>query len=61
MNDESKCSSMKGPDSLNEIEIEELLALCQAAAEMWEHKFDVVAEIRQMRAERDEQIWPTKR
>jgi hypothetical protein len=61
VNDESKRSSMEVQDSFDKREVEELLALCQAAAEMWEHDFDVVAEIQQMRAERDEQIWPMKR
>ena len=36
---------------------DELLALCDAAAEMWEGKFDAAQEIRQMRQKRDEQIW----
>lgn len=39
-----------------EREADELLALYDAAAEMWEGKFDAVEEIRQMRQERDEQI-----
>ena len=39
---------------------DELLALCDAAAEMWEGEFDTAQEIRQMRRERDEQIWPNK-
>jgi len=32
-----------------EREAEELLALCDAAAEMWEGEFDAAEEIRQMR------------
>jgi len=39
---------------------DELLALCDAAADMWEGEFDAVQEIRRMRQERDEQIWPSK-
>jgi len=39
---------------------DELLALCDAAADMWEGEFDATREIRQMRQERDEQIWPSK-
>ena len=39
---------------------DEILALCDAAADMWEEKFDAAQEIRQMRQERDEQIWPSK-
>lgn len=37
-----------------------LLALCDAAAEMWNGAFDAVHEIHQIRQLRDEQIWPTK-
>jgi len=36
---------------------DELLALCDAAADMWEGKFDSAEDIRQMRKERDKQIW----
>jgi hypothetical protein len=36
---------------------DELLARCDAAAEMWEGEFDAAQEIRQMRQERDEQVW----
>ena len=43
-----------------EIGADELLALCDAAAEMWEGEFDVAEEIRQMRQERDEQTWPSR-
>jgi len=39
---------------------DELLALCDAVADMWEGEFDAAQEIRQMRQERDEQIWPSK-
>lgn len=39
---------------------DELLALCDAAANMWEGEFDASQEIHQMRQERDEQIWPSK-
>jgi transcriptional regulator with XRE-family HTH domain len=42
-----------------EREADEILALCDAAAEMWEGQFDVAEEIRQMRKERDEQVWPS--
>jgi len=41
-------------------EADEILALCDAAAEMWEGEFDAVKEIRKMRRDRDEQIWPSK-
>ncbi|OGO40841.1 MAG: hypothetical protein A2Z04_07410 [Chloroflexi bacterium RBG_16_57_9] len=40
-----------------EKEADELLALCDEAAEMWEGTFDAAEEIRQMRRDRDEQIW----
>lgn len=43
-----------------ERDTDELLALCDAAAEMWRGEFDVAEEIRQMRQERDEQIWPSR-
>ena len=39
-----------------EKEADELLALCDAAAGMWEGEFDAVQEIRQMRHERDDEI-----
>ena len=42
-----------------EKEVDELLTLCDTAAEMWKGKFDAVEEIRQMRRDRDEQIWPS--
>jgi len=37
-----------------------ILERCKAVGRLWEGKFDVVEEIRQMREERDEQIWPSK-
>jgi len=40
-----------------EKEADELLARCDAAAQMWEGQFDAAEEIRQMRRDRDEQIW----
>lgn len=43
-----------------EMEAEELLALCDAAAEMWEGEFDAAEEIRQIRQDRDEQLWPSR-
>ncbi len=43
-----------------EKEADELLALCDAAAEMWEGEFDAAEEVRQMRQERGEQIWLNK-
>ena len=43
-----------------EREADELIALCDAAAEMWEGEFDAAQEIRQVRQERDEQIWQNK-
>ena len=39
-----------------EREADELIALCDAAAEMWEGEFDADQEIRQIRQKRDEQI-----
>jgi len=36
------------------MEADELLALCDAAAEMWEGEFDAAEEIRQMRQKRGE-------
>jgi len=39
-----------------EREADEILALCDAAAEIWEGEFDAAEEIRQMRKERDEQV-----
>jgi hypothetical protein len=43
-----------------EREADELLALCDTAAELWEEEFDAAEEIRQMRQERDERVWPSK-
>lgn len=43
-----------------EKEAGELLALCDAAAEMWGGEYDAAEEVRQMRRERDEQICPSK-
>ena len=43
-----------------EREADELLALCDTVAELWEGEFDAAEEIRQMRRERDEQVWPSK-
>ena len=40
-----------------EKEANEILALCDSAAEMWEGTFDSAEDIRRMREERDEQIW----
>jgi len=54
---------MRDEESLRrqrEKEADELLALCDAAAEMWEGTFDAAEEIRLMRWNRDEQIWPSK-
>ncbi len=39
---------------------DKLLALCDAAAEMWNGAFDAVQDIRQVRQHRDEQIWPVR-
>ena len=39
-----------------EKEADELLALCDVAAEMWEGQFNAAKEIRQVRQERDEKI-----
>jgi hypothetical protein len=43
-----------------EREADELLALCDTAAELWKGEFDAAEEIRQMRRERDERVWPSK-
>jgi len=42
---------------LRQKQAKKLLALCDAAAEMWEGEFDSAEDIRQMREERDEQVW----
>jgi hypothetical protein len=39
---------------------DDILALCDAAAEMWEGTFDAAEEIGQIRQSRDTQIWPSK-
>ena len=41
-------------------EVKNLLALMDAAAALWHGRFDAAEEIRQMRAERDEQICPNR-
>ena len=54
---------MRDEESLRrqrEKEADELLALCDAAAEMWEGAFDAAEEIRLMRRDRDEEVWPSK-
>ena len=43
-----------------ERETDEILALCDAAAELWKGEFDAAEEIRQLRQERDEQTWQSK-
>lgn len=43
-----------------EKEANEILALCDAVAEKWSGPFDVVEDIRKLREERDESIWPSK-
>ena len=43
-----------------EREADELLALCDAAAELWKGEFDAAEEIRRLRQERDEQTWQSK-
>jgi hypothetical protein len=43
-----------------EQEADAILALCDAAAEMWEGEFDAAEDIRQMRQDRDKQIWLNK-
>ena len=42
---------------LRQKKAKELLALCDAAAELWENEFDSAEDIRQMREERDGQVW----
>ena len=59
----SSMLTVVGEESLRrqrERDADELLSLCDAAAEMWRGDFDAVEEIRQMRQERDEQIWPSR-
>ena len=43
-----------------EKEADELMAMWDTVAEMWDQPIDAVTEIRQMRRERDEQIWPSR-
>jgi phosphoribosylanthranilate isomerase len=43
-----------------EREADEILALCDAAAELWQGEFEAEKEIRQLRQERDERIWQSK-
>lgn len=43
-----------------EKEADELLRLCDAAAEKWEGEFNAEQDIRQIRQKRDEQIWQNK-
>ncbi len=43
-----------------EREADEILVLCDAAAELWQGEFDSAKEIRQLRHERDEQVWQRK-
>jgi hypothetical protein len=57
---DSKTPAMKDDAALHQMEAEKLLALCDAAAEMWEGEFDAAEEIRRMRQERDEQIWASR-
>lgn len=51
---------VKDAAALRQKQAKELLALCDAAAEMWEDEFDSAEDIRQMREERDEQVWASK-
>jgi hypothetical protein len=68
MRDQLKVAHISERLSITPLDIEkqhagdadELLALCDAAADMWEGEFDAAREICQMRQERDEQIWPSK-
>ncbi len=53
----SKIVASKDDMLLRQRETGKLLALCDAAAEMWEGELDAAEDIRQMRQERDEQIW----
>jgi hypothetical protein len=56
----SKTLVSKDDVLLRQEEADKLLAMCDAAAEMWEGTFDAAEDIRQMRQERDEQIWANK-
>jgi len=50
--------ALKDDDTrLRQQEADRLLALCDATAELWEGEFDAAEDIRQMRRERDEQIF----
>jgi len=51
----SKTVASKDDMLLRQREADKLLALCDAAAEMLEDKFDAAEDIRQMRQERDDQ------
>jgi len=54
----SKSLALKDDDTrLRQQEADRLLALCDATAELWEGEFDAAEDIRQMRRERDEQIF----
>ena len=50
----------EGLEREREQKVAALLALCDAAAEQWPGDFDSAEEIRQMRRQRDEQLWPNK-
>jgi len=52
----SKNLGSQDDERLRQQEADRLLALCDAAAELWEGEFDAAEDIRQMRQERDEQI-----
>jgi hypothetical protein len=57
----SGLSSTAAPESKKSPEeVQQLLALVDAAAARWKGKFDAAEEIRQMREERDEQLWPSR-
>jgi len=43
-----------------EREASRILERCKAVGRLWRGKFDAAEDIRQMREERDEQIWPSK-
>ncbi|MDZ7265462.1 MAG: hypothetical protein ONB16_12810 [candidate division KSB1 bacterium] len=43
-----------------EKEADELLRICDTAAEQWEGDFNAELDIRQIRQKRDEQIWQNK-
>jgi len=52
--------AVKDAAALRQKQAKELLALCDAAAEMWEGEFDSAEDIRRMREERDERVWASK-